>query len=110
MTAMRPCQEGRAAGQLDGLQDEEQEAQEGPRGLVREGVGEQLASAWCGVWLADDGYPEAGCGEGVGHRVQRPVPVRQHGALAAEGTLLGPLEGREIVGTGTDQLEDDGMI
>jgi hypothetical protein len=45
--------------QLAGLQDEEQEAQEGPRGRIGEVVGEQFAGAWCGGWLADDGYPLA---------------------------------------------------
>ena len=42
--------------------------------LVRDDVGEQLAGAGAGCWLADDRYPEAGRGEGVGHRVQRAVP------------------------------------
>ena len=64
--------EGRAAQQLDGLQDEEQEAQEGR--LVCELVGERLTGTWRGGWFADDGYPEPGFGESVGHCVQRPVP------------------------------------
>ena len=34
--------------QLAGLQDEEQEAQEGTRGRVSEAAGEQFAGAWCG--------------------------------------------------------------
>jgi hypothetical protein len=58
------------------LQDEEQEAQEAP--AAGEVVGEQLA--W-GIGrdsrLADDRYPEAGCGEGIGHRMQWPVPETQ---------------------------------
>src|SRR5260370_37441211 len=97
MTAAWPCQDGRAR-QLDGLQDEEQEAQEGPRGQIREDVGEQLAGAWCGGWLADDGYPEAGRAEGVGHRVQRPVPETHQSGLAAHGPLCGVIVDREIVG------------
>jgi hypothetical protein len=58
----------RPVSRLVGLQDEKQEAQEAPP--VRDFVGEQLAR---GIrrdgWLADDRYPEAGRGEGVGHRM-----------------------------------------
>src|SRR5206468_12210673 len=32
------------------------------------------------------------------------------GLLVAEGVLLGPLDGREIVSVGIKQLEDDGVI
>jgi hypothetical protein len=60
--------------------------------------GEQLAGAWCGGWFADDRYPEAGRGEGVGHRVQRPVPETHQSGLAAHGPLFGVVVGREIVG------------
>src|SRR5215471_17327564 len=74
------------AWRLAGVQDEEQEAQEAPP--VRDVVREQLAG---GIrrdgWLADDRYPEAGRGEGVGHRVQRPGPKTQPGGLAAHGPL-----------------------
>src|SRR5882762_7209705 len=78
------------------LQDEEQEAEEGPRGRSRY-VGEPLACAGCGGRFADDCDPEAGRGELAGHRVQWPVPVRQYSGLAAEGVFVGPLLGREVV-------------
>ena len=58
---------GAAVRQLADLQDEEQEAQEARLG--RQVVGEQLAGGRIGLWLADDRYPEAGRGEGVGHRM-----------------------------------------
>src|ERR1700679_2875651 len=80
---------------LAGLQDEEQEA---TRGRVGEALGEQFAGAWGGGRLADDGYPEAGCGEGVGHRVQRPRPEAHLGGAGAVRPLFGPVVGREIVG------------
>ena len=79
------------------MQDEEQEAQEAPP--VRHFVGEQLAGGIRrGGWLADDRYPEAGCGEGVSHCVQRPGPETQQRGLAVHGPLIDPVVGREIIG------------
>jgi glutamate-1-semialdehyde 2,1-aminomutase len=101
-----------AARQLAGLQDEEQEAQEALLG--REVVGEQLAGGRHGLWLADDGDPEASRGEGVGHRVQRPVPEAHQSGLATEGPFLGPVVGREIVGPAPgltlDSVDGEGMV
>jgi hypothetical protein len=83
------------------VQDEEQEAQEAPP--VRDVVGEQLAG---GIgrdgWFADDRYPEASGGEGVGHRMKRPGPETQQSGLASRGPLCGVAVGREIVGLETD--------
>lgn len=39
--------------------------------------------------LTDHSCPESGCGEGIGHRVQWPVPVGEDGALPVEGVLGG---------------------
>jgi hypothetical protein len=76
------------------VQDEAQEAR-----VVRELVGQQLAGGIRrGRWLADDRYPEAGRGEGVGHRVQRPGPETQQRALATCGPLNGVVVGRELIG------------
>jgi hypothetical protein len=59
---------------------------------------------WRGERFVDGGYPEAGRGEGADHHRQRPVPERQHVALAAGGGGFdGVLVGREIVDAGTDQ-------
>jgi hypothetical protein len=44
----------------DGLKDEEQVAEEGSRGKLRQDVGEQPAGAWCRGRLADDSDTEAG--------------------------------------------------
>src|SRR5260370_42142840 len=81
---------------LAGVQDEEQEAQEAPP--ARDFVGEQLAGGIRrGCWLAEDRYPEAGCGEGVGHCVQRPGPETQQRGLAVHGPLIGPGGGRGVI-------------
>ncbi len=89
------------AWRLSGLQDEEQEAQEALP--ARDVVGEQLARCiGCDGWFADDRYPEAGGGKGVGHRMKRPGPETQQGGLAARGSLYGVAVGREIVGLETD--------
>src|SRR5215469_16050380 len=80
-----------------GVQDEEQEAQEtAPLSLIV--VGKELAgSIRRGRGLADGRYPEARGGEGVGHRVQRPVPKTHQRGLAARGPLGGQVGGREVV-------------
>jgi len=80
---------------LFGVEDEEQEAQEAR--LLREQVGEQVAGFRYRVRFADDGDTEAGRGEGVGHRVQRPVPEAHRDRLTAHGPFRGPVVGREIV-------------
>ena len=77
--------------------------QEAQKARLGREVGEQLAGRRHGLWLADDRYPEAGRGEGVGHRVQRPVPEAHQGGLAAHGPLLSPVIGREIVGLAPGQ-------
>src|SRR5260370_12336311 len=85
------------AWRLAGVQDEEQEAQEAPP--ARAFVGEPLAGGIRrGGWLAEDRYPEAGCGEGVGHCVQRPGPETQQRGLAVHGPLIDPVVRREIIG------------
>jgi oligopeptidase B len=97
---------------LSCLQDEKEEAQE-PR-LLREHVGEQLAGFRHRVRFADDGNPEAGRGEGVGHRVQRPVPEAHRDGLAAHRPVLGPVVGLEIVdllpGLALESDDGKGMV
>jgi hypothetical protein len=86
---------------LAGVQDEEQEAEEGPPG--RNVVRKQLAGGIRrGRWFADDRYPEASGGEGVGHRVQRPVPETHQRGLAARGPLGGQVGGRKGYGRPPD--------
>jgi hypothetical protein len=93
-----PEAEPALAWRLADLQDEEQEAQE-TASRSRVVVGEELAgSIRRGRGLADGRYPEACGGEGVGHRVQRPVPETHQRGLAARGPLSGQVGGREIVG------------
>src|SRR5215472_13400680 len=99
---------------LAGVQDEKQEAQEPPpvRHLV---VGEQLGR---GVGrdprLADDGYPESGRGEGVGHRMQRPGPETKECGLPSRGPLIDPVVGREVIGLAAGlavaQERHEGMV
>ena len=60
--------------------------------------------------LADDTVTEPRFGEGTGHRVQRPVPIGQHGVLAAEGVFIGELAGREIVIIGIGKLVDGSKV
>src|SRR5262249_26650537 len=101
------------AWRLAGVQDEEQEAQVAPP--VCDVVREQLAG---GIrrdgWLADDRYPEAGRGEGVGHRMQRPGPETQQRGLAAHGPLSDVVVGREIIwleaGLAVPQVLCEGMV
>jgi oligopeptidase B len=94
------------------VQNEEQEAQEAR--LLRELVGEQLAGFRHRVRFADDGDAEAGRGEGVGHRVQRPVPEAHRDGLAAHRPVLGPVVGREIVdllpGLALEADDGEGMV
>jgi hypothetical protein len=74
---------GTAARQLDGLQDEEQEAQEGPRGQIREDVGEQLAGAWCG-------------GGSLMTAIRKPAAVKAS-VIACSGRCQKLMPGRTLV-------------
>ena len=98
--------------QLAGVQDEEQEARVGREHA--EALGVHLASGRNGLWLADHGDPKAGRGEGVGHRVHRPVPEAHQGGLPAHGPFLGPAVGRQIAGLAPgqeiDRLDCKGMV
>ena len=60
--------------------------------------------------FTDDRDAEARLAERVRHRVQRPMPVRQHRALSIEGVLLRILRDGEVVGAWVGQLVDDGMV
>jgi hypothetical protein len=74
-----------------------------PRGLAISSR-EQLADFRHRVRFADDGDPEAGLGEGIGHRVQRPVPEAHLDGVAAHGPFLGPVAASRAEVSGTDGM------
>jgi hypothetical protein len=92
-------------------EDEEQEAQELARLLPLEDLGEPFAGAGSRGRFADDVDPEAGRGERVGDRVQRPVPEGHQVLGVAEFPPLGGGAGREVVGSRRcGHMLDEGVV